>query len=95
MSDVTDEPASFRDDLEPGIDDGERARLWIVADALIGGRLYPRAAFRAMLRERLPRRATLERPTAFWARVAALASPGTLLLVLVAAGVAHAGPFAP
>jgi hypothetical protein len=96
---MTDEPTWFRADLEPGVDDDERARLWSIADALIGGRPYPSAAFRGALRQRLAAlRGTSgarQRPHLLWARVASLAVPGVVLLCLVAIGVGHAGPFAP
>jgi hypothetical protein len=96
---MTDEPAWFRDDLEPAVPDEERARLWSVADALIGARPYPSAAFRGALRARLAaigqRTGPLERPRLLWAQVVSLAAPGLVLLLLVAVGVAHAGPFAP
>jgi hypothetical protein len=96
---MADEPDSFRDELEGDISADERARLWRVADALIDARPYPSAAFRAALHQRLSALAaggsTRERPRALWARVGALALPGLAVLCLVAAGVAHHGPFAP
>jgi hypothetical protein len=94
-----DEPDSFRADLPADVPDQERTQLWQVADTLIGARPFPRAAFRSALHRRLTgalrQTGTYERPRALWARVSALALPGTALLCLVAIGVAHAGPFAP
>jgi hypothetical protein len=94
---ATDEPTWFRNDLEPDVDAAERAVLWRVADVLIAARPYPRAAFRAALRQSLrgsQSPTAFERPRALWARVAALGLPGLVLLGLVAVGVAGSGPFA-
>jgi hypothetical protein len=94
---MTDEPDWFREELEPNLPAEERAGLWSVADSLIDSRPYPRAAFRADLRQRLTpalaRSGAVARPPSLWARVVALALPGTALLCVVAAGVAGAGPF--
>ena len=96
---MTDQPDWFRHDLDPDVADDERARLWRVADSLIGSRPYPRAAFRAELRQRLTgvgvRPGAVARPRSLWARIIALALPGAALLCVVGAGVAGAGPFAP
>jgi hypothetical protein len=95
---MTDQPDWFRHDLEPDVADDERALLWRVADSLIGGRPYPRAAFRANLRQRLTgvgvRPGAAPRPRLLWVRVVALALPGSALLCVVSAGLAGAGPFA-
>jgi hypothetical protein len=93
---MDEQPDTFAADLEPGIDAQERGALWTVAATLIGTRPYPRAAFRATLRQRLSSTVGAhERPPALWARVGALALPAVVLLALVAVGVAHHGPFAP
>ncbi|MGD0196601.1 MAG: hypothetical protein ABSC56_01660 [Solirubrobacteraceae bacterium] len=90
------EPDSFREELEPGIEPEERARLWGIVETLEAARPFPRAAFRAALRQALSAFAgTHERPPMLWARVAALTLPGIVLLALVAAGIGHSGPFAP
>jgi hypothetical protein len=91
---VAAEPDSFRDDLESGIEPSERAHLWLFAEMLMSRRPYPRAAFRATIRQSLGGD-TRDRPRALWGRVAALALPGVVLLALVAVGIGHAGPFAP
>jgi hypothetical protein len=93
-----DEPDWFRDELATDVPDEERARLWSVADALIDARAYPRAAFRAWLRQLLAAAqrpaGAYERPPALWARVISLALPAVVLLCVVAIGIAGAGPFA-
>jgi len=95
---MTDEPDWFRHDLEPDLANDECARLWRVADSLIGSRPYPRAAFRAELRQHLTaagvRPGVAPRPRALWIRVVSLALPGAALLCVVGAGIAGAGPFA-
>ena len=93
---MDEQPDTFAAELEPGIDAEERSALWKTAAALLAARPYPRAAFRATLRQRVLNTAGVhERPSALWARVAALALPALVLLALVAAGVGHHGPFAP
>ena len=89
-----DEPDRFRDELDGDVSADERAQLWRIADGLIGARPFPRAAFRAALHGHFARGISRGRPSALWARVAALAVPGIVMLALVAIGVAHSGPFA-
>lgn len=93
---MSEPPDSFAADLEPQLSAAERAELWPLAQRLHDERPSPAPAFAAELRAALrPAPAATERPRALWARVAALALPGVALLALVAAGVGHAGPFAP
>jgi hypothetical protein len=95
---MTDQPAWFAGDLESDVGADERALLWSVADRLIGARPFPRAAFRAAFGQRLAAlqagRGGIERPRALWARIGALAASGTVLLAIVAIGLAGSGPFA-
>jgi hypothetical protein len=85
------------DESPPPADDDPQ--LATIAERLIRDRPTPSAGFRSALHQRLvalEQRGPLHaRPSRFWARVALLAAPGTLLLALVGVGVAGSGPFAP
>lgn len=87
-------PRDIRPDLEPAVGDDEAAGLQRVADRLGRERPEPAAGFRDRLRATLadpvvPAPAHLRR----W--VAGCAASGGLLLLVAAAGLVGAGPFAP
>jgi hypothetical protein len=89
----TDRPS----DLEPGLPEAEAAALAETGARLRHERPVPRAAFRSQLGAHLMadgRSRLGTRPRALWLRVAACATSGSALLLLVGIGAAGAGPFA-
>ena len=95
---MTDLPAWHPDDLEPDTTPAQSSELWSVAAQLARARPSPGAALRASVhawaRGMIEAAPPPPRPRGLWLRVGALATPGAVLLALVAIGLTGAGPFA-
>jgi hypothetical protein len=81
-------------DLSSDLPEDERAGLSSFGDGLLRERPVPSATFRGELRRMLLRAPSLARPRHLRRLVAAYLLAGTVLLLVAAAGLASAGPFA-